>query len=238
MTSRYRRYHNNGIARHDGADLHFFIHHRTPSLVHVASWVTDLGGVGFLALLATVVAAVLWRRGAGLVVALAPGLALGAAGLCVAIGKQVVGRARPAAALRLATKTEPSFPSGHAADSTAFYVTLALVIAVVVLRRPAARIAVLAVAVLLSATIGTSRLVLGVHWPTDVLAGWALGITVALTVTMAALALTPLDAIAALPGGASAPSSTGCPLHPVLDAIATLAGGLLRRVRLVPPAGS
>ena len=102
----------------------------------------------------------------------------------MAIGKQVIGRARPSAALRLATETEPSFPSGHAADSTAFYVTLALVIAIVVLRRPAARIAVLAVAVLLSATIGTSRLVLGVHWPTDVLAGWALGTTVALTVTI------------------------------------------------------
>ena len=140
---------------------------------------TDLGAIGVLAVLAVMVAAVLWFRGARLIAALAPGLALAVAGACAAVGKTWVGRARPPLRLHLITETEPSFPSGHTTDASAFFLTLALIVAVVVLRRPLARLVTVLLAALLCAAIGASRLILGVHWPTDVLAGWSLGATIA-----------------------------------------------------------
>ena len=82
-------------------------------------------------------------------------------------------------------ESDASFPSGHATNMTAILVTLALVIAVYVLRRPLARVLIVTAAFLLSSAVGVSRLVLGVHWPTDIVAGWALGTSVALAVTLA-----------------------------------------------------
>jgi undecaprenyl-diphosphatase len=63
---------------------------------------------------------------------------------------------------------------------------MAILLAVFVLRRPIARVLVVASTGLIAGAIGTSRLVLGVHWPSDVLAGWALGSSVALAVTLSA----------------------------------------------------
>ena len=129
-------------------------------------------------------------------VAVAPALALGLAGVAGAVAKQVVGRPRPPAGLRLVAETEPSFPSGHATDSAALYLTVALVLALFVLRRPVARAALVTGGLVLTGCVGLSRLVLGVHWPSDVLAGWALGTTAALVVVLAVavvVRLTPSD---------------------------------------------
>ena len=94
--------------------------------------------------------------------------------------------------LRLVSGTDPSFPSGHATNSAAVFCTIAFVAAVFVLRRPLARDAAIVLATVLSGAVGLSRLVLGVHWPSDVLAGWALGVAVALGVTIAATLLVGL----------------------------------------------
>jgi undecaprenyl-diphosphatase len=67
-----------------------------------------------------------------------------------------------------------SFPSGHAALSAITYMTLALVFA----RRTKSRqlrIYIMAVAITLIILIGVSRVYLGVHYPTDILAGWCFG---------------------------------------------------------------
>jgi undecaprenyl-diphosphatase len=67
-----------------------------------------------------------------------------------------------------------SFPSGHATGSAATYLTLGALLARLQPRRRL-KIYLMAVAVLLTLMIGLSRLYLGVHWPSDVLAGWTLG---------------------------------------------------------------
>jgi undecaprenyl-diphosphatase len=72
-----------------------------------------------------------------------------------------------------------SFPSGHSMMAAVTYLTLGALLA----RTQAGRRVktyVLVVAVLLTMLVGVSRVYLGVHWPTDVLAGWALGGTWAL----------------------------------------------------------
>ena len=176
-----------GLAVRDRANLRFFTVHRTPDLVSVARAFTAAGAVPFLIVVAVVAGGLLWWRGARLAVAAAPALSLMVAGTAVAIAKQLVGRARPPVALHLVAESDASFPSGHAADSTAVYLTLGLVVAIVVFRRPVARALTVIGAGLVALAVGSSRLVLGVHWPTDVLAGWSLGVAAAITVTTAVL---------------------------------------------------
>ncbi len=83
-------------------------------------------------------------------------------------------RSRPQIVPHLTDISTASFPSGHSMISSVAYLTLAALLA-----RSAhdlvAKIYFLAVALLLIVLIGFSRLYLGVHYPTDVLAGWAMG---------------------------------------------------------------
>lgn len=67
-----------------------------------------------------------------------------------------------------------SFPSGHAMISALVYLTLGALLARIVPRRRL-KLYVMIVALTLTLLIGVSRVYLGVHWPTDVLAGWAAG---------------------------------------------------------------
>lgn len=89
--------------------------------------------------------------------------------------KQVYDRPRPDVVDHLVQTHTASFPSGHATMSAVVYLTLAALI-VRLVDGVAVRAYVLAVAILLTFAVGMSRIYLGVHWPSDVLAGWALGI--------------------------------------------------------------
>jgi undecaprenyl-diphosphatase len=86
-------------------------------------------------------------------------------------------RARPELVPHLATVTSLSFPSGHATMSAAVYLTLAIMIGE---EYPKLRRYCVGYAVLLVMLIGASRVYLGVHWPSDVIAGWCIGSSMAL----------------------------------------------------------
>lgn len=83
-------------------------------------------------------------------------------------------RPRPDLVAHIVETTSMSFPSGHAMLSAATYLTLGALIA---RTQPKRRLRgyVIGVALMLTVLIGISRVYLGVHWPTDVLAGWCLG---------------------------------------------------------------
>lgn len=180
---------HNGLASTDPSHLRFFTNHRPDVLVHASRVVTELGSAPIVAAIAIAAGLLLWRRGLPVVMAAAPAFALGVTAFLGDVAKRLVDRGRPPVSLRLLVEGEPSFPSGHAANSAAVYITLGLVLGVFVFRRPLTRVALVAGAGVITGAVGTSRLVLGVHWPSDVLAGWALGASVALATTLAATLL-------------------------------------------------
>ncbi|MBO6901143.1 MAG: phosphatase PAP2 family protein [Rhizobiaceae bacterium] len=89
--------------------------------------------------------------------------------------KLVYARPRPDLVNHLVDTFTASFPSGHATMATVVYLTLAALI-VLFVGKLRIRIYVVVAAVVLALAVGTSRVYLGVHWPSDVLAGWALGV--------------------------------------------------------------
>jgi undecaprenyl-diphosphatase len=178
---------HNGAATSDPQHLRFFVDHRPSWLIAAARDVTNIGAVPVLAVLAVVAAAALWWRGQRVIVAVAPAIALGCTGVVVAVTKLLVARARPDLTVRLVADNESSFPSGHSADSAALLVALAVVVAAVVLRKPLARVLAVGAALFLSGLIGASRLVLAAHWPTDVVAGWAVGLLLGVTFSTVAV---------------------------------------------------
>jgi undecaprenyl-diphosphatase len=135
--------------------------------------ITAFGSVTVVTLvsLAAVGAALLqrdWRLAALFVVAAAGGAILNTS------LKELYARPRPSLPL-VVPAANPSFPSGHAMLSASVYLSLAVVLALRRTRR-AVQVYVVSLAGLLTILVGASRVYLGVHYPTDVLAGWLAGI--------------------------------------------------------------
>lgn len=134
---------------------------------------TGLGGVGVLGLLTAATLGYLWlqgRRRAALYVLLAIG-----GGLLLSLAlKAGFQRPRPDLVSHGSLVYTASFPSGHSMLSAIVYLTGGAMLALVH-RRRSVRLYILGCAVLATLLVGVSRVYLGVHWPTDVLAGWAGG---------------------------------------------------------------
>ncbi len=136
--------------------------------------ITALGSVIVLTLSTIGVVGFLWlarKRQTAVFLAVATlGGGLMASGL-----KLVFERPRPDVVPHLAHVSSASFPSGHSMMAAVTYLTLGgMVMAVVEDRR--LKMYVLAIAVTLSLMVGVSRVLLGVHYPSDVLAGWTIGL--------------------------------------------------------------
>lgn len=142
-----------------------------PALAAIAHGLTWLGeptvlvGGGFIA-----AAWLTWRKHGRLALALLLIVLVGR-GLSE-VQKYMIARVRPDLEPHLVVVRTSSFPSGHATSSMIFYLTLALALT----RHSSWHRSAALGAILLSVLIGTSRVMLGVHWPSDVVGGWAFGL--------------------------------------------------------------
>jgi len=142
-----------------------------PALLATARAFTLLGEPTSLIGASAVIALWLWHAGRGraglvLLAVTLTGRVLGEA------QKYWVARARPELEPHLVVVKTNSFPSGHATSSMIFYLSLALILT----SHGRWRFAAAAAAIMLSLLVGTSRVMLGVHWPSDVAGGWAFGL--------------------------------------------------------------
>jgi undecaprenyl-diphosphatase len=152
----------------------FVVSHRTPVLTVLAETLNVAGSLAGLTAVALVaVALLLWRhRRLEAAVVLAAPIATGLLGNGTKLGYD---RARPPVAGHLVVVTDSSLPSGHTLDATIVLGVLTVVAVSLLRRRAGARVAVVVAAGAGIAVAGAARVYLGVHWATDVLAGWLLG---------------------------------------------------------------
>ena len=142
-------------------------------LTAVVSGITELGGTEIvtwvtLGAMLGLVAMRHWRGATSLL------LAVLATQATVAVTKAFMTRPRPADEMAIADPSGWSFPSAHSASAVALYVMLGL-IATTIWRRRLAPAIILTLAGAIVALVGLSRVYLGAHYPTDVLAGWLTG---------------------------------------------------------------
>lgn len=134
---------------------------------------TGLGGIGVVFGGSVLFAGYLWLQRRRRDVAILAGSLLGAQ-LISAVTKLLVSRPRPDLVSREAEIYSASFPSGHTLMATVAWVTFAMLLAADFQDRRV-RDYLLLVAWIVAIAVGCSRVYLGVHWPSDVLAGWAVG---------------------------------------------------------------
>jgi len=150
-----------------------------PWLLEMAQDITALGGRTLLLLI--IVAAlgylILERKYGAMWFVLA---AAAGGGVLSSTMKLYIARGRPEVVSHLAIVTSPSFPSGHATFAAVIYLTLGALLARFTERRQT-RVYLVVLALLLTFLVGVSRLYLGVHYPTDVLEGWCVGLVWALS---------------------------------------------------------
>jgi membrane-associated phospholipid phosphatase len=162
------------LVRYDRAIADYLHSGATPPLTKFFLAVTALGSIETMALLGIIVAAVLAKRRQWVYL----GTWIAAVGGSVVLDrllKELFARPRPFFEHPLLLETSYSFPSGHAMESLVVYGVLAYFAVLALVRSWRARTAVVFGAALLVLLIGFSRLYLGVHYFSDVVAGYAAG---------------------------------------------------------------
>lgn len=142
-----------------------------PSLDKLMLFITNLGNPTTVVIVAFITLAILWWRRYRLEIMVFILTSLG--GLILNTGlKLFFSKPRPQLWKQLITEKTFSFPSGHAIGSMVLYGFVAYLLA---FYYPKFSILIYTLAVILIGAIGLSRLYLGVHWPTDVIAGYGVG---------------------------------------------------------------
>ncbi len=149
----------------------FVSEHVSQPVIFIAQWVSKIGDSEVFLVLGILIGIGLlvrkkWRRGALTIIGI-----VGSAGI-LSILKDYFIRARPDTAVEFITSF--SFPSGHATMAAAFFVIVAYLVATSI-RSWVKRELILVACVIAMFIVGFSRIILSVHWASDVIAGWALG---------------------------------------------------------------
>jgi membrane-associated phospholipid phosphatase len=213
-----------GFAAFDTSAARFGATHATHASTTILRLITQIGGAALLVPVAAVVAAIEGRRLRSWTPALFLTVVIGGQYLLANLIKAVVGRARPNL-LRLTGFSGPSFPSGHATAAAATFAAFALLAGRRRIR--GTRIALAAVSIGLAVLVAATRVTLGVHWLTDVIAGLCLGWTWFVVTSIAfggrrlqfaaplLVADRSVDDLPGQPGGAGVDGSGGT--RPVVD---------------------
>lgn len=166
---------NSFLANFDVTVNIFVNKHMLQWMQDLARWISALGGVETMLTLGLFIGFMYvvhhkWRRG-GIMI-----LSVALPAVVVPIVKEIFLRSRPENAI--AALWDTSFPSGHAAFAAAFFVALMYVLAPSI-KSWVKREAFIVLGVLAIFAVGVSRIILNVHWASDVIAGWALGMFLA-----------------------------------------------------------
>jgi undecaprenyl-diphosphatase len=146
-----------------------------PWLEEVVRDLTALGGITVLVLVIGALTGYLWIRRAYHAMWLVLGASLGGLLLSTLL-KGLFQRPRPPLTPHLTHVMLSSFPSGHTMNSAVVYLTLGLLLAQIS-DRTRMKVYCIAVAAIMTILVGLSRVYLGAHYPSDILAGWTAGAT-------------------------------------------------------------
>jgi undecaprenyl-diphosphatase len=157
----------------DEAVLQWFQHHRSPGLTRVAMEITALGGASVTILVVLLASVFLWLSKHKWSVYVLMLVVLGTKVLNDLL-KGGFGRERPSIVESITETSSQSFPSGHAMSAFVTYASVAYLIGRL---EPSKRLryAIWTVAFLLILAIGTTRMYLGVHYPSDIIGGYLAG---------------------------------------------------------------
>lgn len=165
-----------GASAFDRPVLNYALGLRGPSVDAAVTWFTHLGGpigMTIIASLVTILMVWRWRAWTPLVLML---IAVAGSLTLTSVGKTLIGRNRPPLADAVPPfESSPSFPSGHALNSTVIAGLIAYLLIRHVGRRWVKALAAILAAVW-AVSMGLSRVFLGHHWLTDVMVGWSLGL--------------------------------------------------------------
>ena len=194
-----------GVAGLDRPVLDTAIGLRSAQVDRLLTGFTHLGGPTGMTIIASLITVLMvwrWRSRTPLLLMI---MAVAGSLLITIVGKDVIGRNRPPLSDAVPPyESSPSFPSGHALNST----VIAGVVAYLLVRRLSstlARVITVAAALAWAVSIGLSRVFLGHHWLTDVMFGWLVGLAwLSVVITAHRLYLTVRRAREALAEGASA----------------------------------
>ena len=182
-----------GVSSVDQSVWQFFVDHGSSRAHSLARFVTSFGVLSVLLPVAVVVGVLAWVRSRSVAAAIAPWLSVVVCGQIVSVLKKSTDIARPPVEFQVTQIRNPSFPSGHTANTTALIVSVVLVMWCVTEFSRRTKMWVSIGGAVIIAAMGLTRLVLNVHWLSDVLAGWCIGASVGLAVTGLLLAVRPLN---------------------------------------------